>query len=122
MKKVFVCVCCCVMVLLTGVDLSANNNKKFHVGRAKSSKSCPDKLKACYNALRNYADLHNGQLPAKNNYAGLEELLSHGVTIEDFLCPYYKAGKGGKYDVKADERVDARRVKLANEITADLNG
>lgn len=111
MKKVFVRSFLCLLVFLLTVELSAENRRVRRQAENiwSSRKNCGDNLNVFYNALRNYADIHNGQLPEKNNLAGLKELLTHGVSIGDFLCPSYK-GEKYKYD---NNRKEDRRKKKA---------
>ena len=107
--KSYIYICVVLALFLTVFEVSANTvNRAKYINSSRNIKKCDKKLEECYRALLKYADLHNGQLPEKNNYAGLKELLQHGVTIEDFRCSYYD---GEKYDFDADRKAEEKRLK-----------
>lgn len=119
MKFFVKCCICCFAVLLLFSDLFAND-KKNNYAKSKisnrGSRNCGDKLNVLYRALRNYADLHNGQLPAKNNFEGLKELFAYGVTKEDLHCRHYG---GPRYHFDYDRDFAEKRQKWLDEV-ADL--
>ena len=96
------------VLVLAAFAVSANTKQEKYVNISKNVTSCEEKLKDCYNALLKYSDGKKGQLPEKNNYAGLKELRAHGVTNEDFRCSHYK---GEKYDFDADRKAEEKRLK-----------
>ena len=69
--------------------------------------ACKDNLKIFYLALTNYSELNNGKLPVKNNFAGLQELLPHGVSLENFYCACYRGEKYKNKDKKKNSKKTA---------------
>lgn len=117
MKVFGKCFLGCLAVFLLTADLGANDKKNNYAKSRisnKSNRSCGDKLNALYRALRNYADLHKGMLPSKNNYNGLKEFLAYGVTKEDLRCRHYN---GPKYDFAYDRDYAEKRQKWMEKLT-----
>ena len=115
MLKSFIRIFVCLAVLSGVYDLAAESRKMKRLSEnlRNSRKNCDDNLNALYNALRNYADMNNGQLPDKDNLAGLQELLQHGVSLDDLVCPSYK---GAKY--KNDDKKKKKKIAFREENSA----
>ena len=95
MERVLIRVVFCLAFLMLTFSSSANTDRKqaMIVSKRAAKGECKENLRDFYVALTNYAALNNGKLPAKNNLAGLQDLLAHGVTLDNFYCSYYKGEK-----------------------------
>ena len=117
MKKAFVRIFLgmIVLVLATEAPASARKERRQQIAVRENRKNCNDNLNAIYNALRNYADMHNGQLPERNNLGGLKEILQHGASLDDLACSSYK-GEKYKGDDKRKKKKEPFREKNSSYI------
>ena len=83
-----------VCAALSAWDLSAlSNRRKLYEQRQRQQDDCRRSLRSLYNFFQNYANAHQGKLPAANNFAGLKELIRQGASELNFRCPDFDGKK-----------------------------
>ena len=110
MKNLFLTAVICISSLWLACDLQAGTDSRRNqmlMLRAKQDE-CSSNLKNFYSSLKLYAALNQGNLPEKNNFAGLNELTRHGITYSEFYCKNYR-GKKYKYKAKESKKNKERR-------------
>ncbi len=93
MKKIF-WMLLAVSIFAGALELQGNTSRRKRAQLEEKNKDlCMSNLKSFYASLKLYAATNNGVMPGKNNFAGLQMLLKHGITSKEFSCKAYRGKK-----------------------------
>ena len=82
------------LLLVGSMDLQGNTSRRRRSQLEDKDKDlCMSHLRSFYGSLKLYSAANNGVMPRKDNYAGLQILLKHGITRNDFICKAYRGKK-----------------------------
>lgn len=92
------------LLLVGSMDLQGNTSRRRRSQLEDKDKDlCMSHLRSFYGSLKLYSAANNGVMPRKDNYAGLQILLKHGITRNDFICKAYRGKKLREKSTLAEE-------------------
>ena len=101
MRSIWLVVVFCLVGVMSTIDAQASRNTRRGQQLLYRSRQddCSGNLKSFYGSMKLYAAVNDGQLPAKDNFAGLSELMKHGISYGNFYCRQFR-GKKYKFNDK----------------------
>ena len=123
MERILIRMFLCFAFLALAITAPANVERKqgMLTSKRSSKNDCKENLREFYLALGKYADFNNGKLPAKNNFAGLQELLKHGISLDNFYCQYYKGEKFKEKEKKKNDKNTAGKKSKKKDSFTEKN-
>ena len=92
------------LLVVGSMDLQGNTSRRRRSQLEDKDKDlCMSHLRSFYGSLKLYSAANNGVMPRKDNYAGLQILLKHGITRNDFICKAYRGKKLREKSTLAEE-------------------